>query len=103
MGVDLKTPYHYVREAGYEDIMDRVKEALHDDEWTTLPMQCTPKTLAAGAVYYVLKTNEDLPDKTQVEVSDDFNTSTMSVRNGYKHLAVYHGHLDADDVELPHE
>lgn len=101
MGADLRTPYHHAREAGYGDQMKEIKNLLNGDEWYSLPMQCTPRTLAAGAVYYLHKQDDDWPDKTQVEVADAFDTTTMSVRNGWKHLGMYYGLLDPEETELP--
>lgn len=103
VATDLRTPYDHAKEAGYEDQMEDVRDVLKGDDWVTLSMKCTPKTLAAGAVYYLHKTRDDWPDRTQVQVADDFNTTPISVRSGWKHLGIYHGLLDEDEVRLPHE
>lgn len=99
----LKTPYDHIEDAGYGEEIEAIRDLLKNEEWYDLPMQCTPKTLAAGAVYFLYQTNDDYPDKTQAEVAEEFNTTPMSVRNGWKHLGIFHGLLDHEEVTLPHE
>jgi len=68
-------------------------------------MQCSPKSIAAGAVYYLHKTNDDRKSKTQVEIAKEFDAATPSVRTGWKHIGVITGELPEEALEhdLPNQ
>lgn len=102
---DLRNaPYRHAEEAGYGHEVEEIKEILGGEDWIQIPIQCTPKSLAAGAVYYLHKTTDERPDKTQVEVAEEFGVSGPSIRSGWKHIGVITGELpeDALDHDLPH-
>lgn len=101
---DMRDPYDHARENGYGDEVDRIEEILNGEDWIQIPIQCTPKSLAAGAVYYLHKTRDDYPDKTQVEVAEEFGIAGPSIRSGWKHIGVITGELPPEALEhdLPH-
>lgn len=94
----FRTPYDIIDDAGYGHLKAVVEELLDGDEWYNVAPQSAPKTIAAGAVYYLHKSNDNMEAKTQAKLAEDFDTTPMSVRNGWQAIGKHHGLLGDEDA-----